>query len=104
MWFLDYVYILLDLLIRKPNASLGSICSEAYNLALAPHHPFAVRFAAKTGMLIVGRYCFHYYLVEILSLKLFFKIMKIFIQLWRFVEIIFIKLKLDYGTYINKNN
>lgn len=56
MWFLDYVAVLLERLIIKPNDSLGSICSEAYSIALAPHHPFAVRFAARTGMLVVGRY------------------------------------------------
>ncbi|CAD8060422.1 unnamed protein product [Paramecium sonneborni] len=54
MWFLDYVAVLLEMLINKPNVSLGSICAEAYNIALAPHHPFAVRFAARTGMLVVG--------------------------------------------------
>lgn len=56
MWFLDYVAVLLEKLIIKPNDSLGSICAEAYSIALAPHHPFAVRFAARTGMLVVGRY------------------------------------------------
>ncbi|CAD8052445.1 unnamed protein product [Paramecium primaurelia] len=54
MWFLDYVAVLLEKLIIKPNDSLGSICAEAYSIALAPHHPFAVRFAARTGMLVVG--------------------------------------------------
>lgn len=56
MWFLDYVAVLLEKLINNQNDSLGSICSEAYSIALAPHHPFTVRFAARTGMLIVGRY------------------------------------------------
>lgn len=55
MWFLDYVYVLLDQLITRPNESLSHICADAYNIALAPHHPFAVRFAARTGMLMVGR-------------------------------------------------
>lgn len=55
MWFLDYVYVLLDQLINRPNQSLSNICADAYNIALAPHHPFAVRFAARTGMLMVGR-------------------------------------------------
>lgn len=78
MWFLDYVYVLMDLLLNKPNDSLGSICAEAYNIALAPHHPFGVRLAARTGMLIVGRYYNNYYriiLVEIHYIKLYFKIM-----------------------------
>lgn len=104
MWFLDYVAVLLEKLIIKQNDSLGSICAEAYNIALAPHHPFAVRFAARTGMLVVGRYITIYIIVVNRCLRLYFKIMKTFIKLCNNVIITSLKLKIGFGIFINKSN
>lgn len=50
MWFLDFVSNLLRQVHDDRDKGISASCKEAYNIALAPHHPFVVRTAAKIAM------------------------------------------------------
>jgi hypothetical protein len=56
MWFMDMIWELINNLLNTPDKKLSKCGKEAYETALAHHHPFAVRTAAKVGfMTISGR-------------------------------------------------
>lgn len=50
MWFLDFLKVMITHLIEHRDWTLGKACRKAYKTALAPHHPWAVRVAAKLGI------------------------------------------------------
>lgn len=50
MWFLDFLKVMITHLIEHRDWTLEKACRKAYKTALAPHHPWAVRVAAKLGI------------------------------------------------------
>jgi hypothetical protein len=50
LWFLDFLKEMITCMVRSPDWKLSKCCSHAYETALAPHHPWAVRMAAKLGI------------------------------------------------------
>lgn len=50
LWFFDFLREMITNLITHPEFSLDKACRKAYKKALAPHHPWAVRVAAKLGI------------------------------------------------------
>lgn len=55
LWFFDFLREMITFLINQPELSLEKSCRKAYKKALAPHHPWAVRVAAKLGIKTVPR-------------------------------------------------
>ncbi|CAD8206558.1 unnamed protein product [Paramecium octaurelia] len=54
MWFFDFICNMTNQLITDQKKSFSSICSEAYNESLAPHHSFTIKTAVKAGLYTVG--------------------------------------------------
>lgn len=50
LWFFDFLKDMITNLITCPDWKLSKCCTKAYNSALAPHHPWPVRLAAKLGI------------------------------------------------------
>jgi len=50
MWFFDFVTDLVSNLEAHRKMKVSEACKKAYDAALAPHHPFTIRTAAKTAM------------------------------------------------------
>lgn len=50
MWFLDFMSCLVNYIEGNRALKTSECCKKAYDEALGPHHPFAVRMAAKTAM------------------------------------------------------
>jgi hypothetical protein len=53
MWFLDFVYFMMNGLIEDKNKSLSSICQNAYNKSLYDNHPAHIVLAFKAGILLI---------------------------------------------------
>lgn len=54
LWFMDFLQVLLGLLTRPagaPHMELKAMASEAYDKALAPHHPWLVRKTIGAAMI-----------------------------------------------------
>ena len=43
MWFLDFIYHLMHNLTSEPDKELSESAQSAYDVALAPHHPWVLR-------------------------------------------------------------
>jgi hypothetical protein len=50
LWFFDFLREMISNLVTHREFSLEKCCRKAYKRALAPHHPWAVRVAAKLGI------------------------------------------------------
>lgn len=50
MWFLDFISSLVGHIEHDRKMKTSECCKKAYDEALGPHHPFAVRMAAKGAM------------------------------------------------------
>lgn len=50
MWFFDFITNIFDNLERNRTMKVSDCCKKAYDESLGPHHPLAVRMAAKTAM------------------------------------------------------
>jgi len=50
MWFLDFVSSLVGQMETNRKTSVATACKKAYDQALAPHHDWKIRLAAKTAM------------------------------------------------------
>ena len=50
MWFLDFLSMLLSNLVNQRDWKMSKCCGEAYKQALAPHHSWKIRTAAKLGI------------------------------------------------------
>jgi Glycolipid transfer protein (GLTP) len=50
LWFFDFLKEIITNVLNNPAQKLSDACSEAYSVALAPHHPWHVRMAAKLGI------------------------------------------------------
>lgn len=53
MWFLDFVYFMLDALLKDSAVELKPAASKAYELALAPRHPWALRMTVGAAMMLL---------------------------------------------------
>mmetsp|Transcript_10054 Transcript_10054/g.19817 ORF Transcript_10054/g.19817 Transcript_10054/m.19817 type:complete len:207 (+) Transcript_10054:19-639(+) len=50
MWFLDFLVSFSKMFANQPTRKLSELVREAYDDALAPHHPWAVRTASRLGI------------------------------------------------------
>ena len=53
-WFSNFMCMLFELLINKPDQELPASVSEAYEAHLAPNHAFMVKCAARTAFNFSG--------------------------------------------------
>ena len=53
MWFLDFVYILLERLLQHPETSLKDCAHEAYEVSLSPHHPWILRKTIHAALMML---------------------------------------------------
>lgn len=56
MWFLDFVFYMLDDLIKNKEKWLSTVCQNAYNQALYPNHPYHIIAAFKAGIYLIPGY------------------------------------------------
>ena len=53
-WLFKFVVALFENIVDQPTYDMVKCCKEAYKTALAEHHPWALKNAAKVAMGLVG--------------------------------------------------
>ncbi len=53
MWFLDFVFYMIEGLVEDKGKAMSSICQNAYNKSMYDNHPMHIAMGFKAGIMLV---------------------------------------------------